>query len=612
MPLIANSVPYLGQVAGQAFSPTTSGSSLQIMVRGRHISRDTITSLRIAYPNWCLTGTTEVGPGGIATITAAIEYPIGTTCTQVTWGGSASHTIANNAQGELSDEISVSIPIDTPFMIRTYYTNPAAVLWINKTGIVDNSQGLRFANSGLSDQTMAAAALSGGTSSNNFLYKPNLILGMTSRPSILIIGDSRQEGSAAGESYTGTSDDIGTIARSLGPYFAYSNLGKGGDNAYTFLVSNTKRLSLAPYFSHVVCGYGVNDIRAGHSAAVTFADLKSLRALFPDNIFYQCTITPEADTSSDFYTTVAGQNTGTAGIATLNDLIRGNTLGDGYFEVADILESSRNSKKWIVSPNGRVVTDLSTTTSSTIATSATANFTTDDTGNILVCTAAGYTSSLARTMTFSSSTTVIMSANATATLTGGTGSIQAMFYTRDGLHETTNANLLVATENAIDHNRIQIPGDEPPANFATNTGLVNSPVHSESIPDGLIKAIQKVWIDTYVFSSAIPTGTTVDIAVLPKNKKINSVVLTFPSLSTEAAGTGTTISIGVRNNTTATGSTFLLNAGEAASGTFQLEANTLDGLYSTLTGSTNRIYMQFDRLATATTAGTIFTVVKYT
>ena len=146
----------------------------------------------------------------------------------------------------------------------------------------------------------------------------------------------------------------------------------------------------------------------------------------------------------------------------------------------------------------------------------------------------------------------------------------------------------------------------------TNTGKILSPVILDSVEDGLIESIQKVWMDTYTFTSAIPSGTTIDIAVIPKNKKISSVELFFPELSTGASGTGTTIAIGVRNNPTATGSTLLLNAGEACAGVKKLSANSSTGLYSSLTGSTNRIYLEFGRIATATTAGTLFSVVRYT
>ena len=86
------------------------------------------------------------------------------------------------------------------------------------------------------------------------------------------------------------------------------------------------------------------------------------------------------------------------------------------------------------------------------------------------------------------------------------------------------------------------------------------------IADGFIKSVEKIWMDTYVFAAAIPSNATVDIAVLPANKKITSIRVLFPSLSTGAASTGTTISVGVRSNATATASTLFASAFEASTG----------------------------------------------
>jgi len=448
---------YLGQVAGQTKAPNKlTITAQQMMIRGRHISRDTITSLRIAYPNFFVDNIllTELGPGDVSTITAAIEYPIGTTSTQVTWGGQISCTIADGEMGALSDSISVSIPENTPFMIRTYYTNSVGIITDNRTNVVDNSQSFRFAASGLSDQTTATGATTGGTSSPNFMYKPLLIVSNTNKPSVLIIGDSRQDGNASSERYTGTSDDIGEVARAVGPYFGYCNLGKGNDAGNMFLASYTQRVSLAPFFSHVICGYGYNDVRSqAQTPAATYTNLQAIRALFLDNSFYQTTIPPNTS-SSDNYTTVGGLGAGDSNITTLNNLIRAGGIGNGYFELADVMESSRDSKQWKVSSGGRVVTDAAGTNASPTVTSATANFTSDDTGKILVCTALGHTSALARTMTYVDATTVTMSGNSTATLSGQTANIQAQRYTYDGAHETTEANLLISSLGVIPINNI--------------------------------------------------------------------------------------------------------------------------------------------------------------
>lgn len=60
------------------------------------------------------------------------------------------------------------------------------------------------------------------------------------------------------------------------------------------------------------------------------------------------------------------------------------------------------------------------------------------------------------------------------------------------------------------------------------------------VPDGYIKTVEKVWIDTYTIAFT-NTNTTIDIAVLPENKKITSIVAL---IDTTASQTNGTISIG--------------------------------------------------------------------
>jgi len=130
------------------------------------------------------------------------------------------------------------------------------------------------------------------------------------------------------------------------------------------------------------------------------------------------------------------------------------------------------------------------------------------------------------------------------------------------------------------------------------------------ISDGYIKSVEKVWIDSYAITAAIPSDSVLDIAVIPENKKITSVELFFPSLSTGASATGTTLSIGARIAAGTTNSTLLLSAGEASTGVLTLSAN--QGIPYVTTGGVNVITVLFDRIATTTTAGTITSIVRYT
>jgi hypothetical protein len=60
------------------------------------------------------------------------------------------------------------------------------------------------------------------------------------------------------------------------------------------------------------------------------------------------------------------------------------------------------------------------------------------------------------------------------------------------------------------------------------------------IADGYIRTVEKVWLDSYTLAFT-NTNTTINIAVLPDNKKITSVQLI---LQTSASQTSGTISVG--------------------------------------------------------------------
>lgn len=138
------------------------------------------------------------------------------------------------------------------------------------------------------------------------------------------------------------------------------------------------------------------------------------------------------------------------------------------------------------------------------------------------------------------------------------------------------------------------------------------------IADGYIKTVEKIWFDSYAGTAAIPTHTTIDIAVLPDNKKITGIKVIFPAAISGAAasGTGTTISLGIRNAAGTTNSTVFLNAGECLTATTSLEANLYSGIGYVTSGGPSYVFMTIGRLATTLTGTTttpLFrTIVRYT
>jgi hypothetical protein len=461
IPLPIQGTPYLGQVATLkmcANTILTVGILAQQMVRTPTVARDRITTIQLMYPNWYLpVGQTETGSGGTVTITAAIEYPIGTTCTRVTWSGSASTVVASNTNSALSDACAVSIPRGARFMIRTYAVwSVNSLYYDNNSSAGDAAQSInggsfRYAITGLTDQTMTPGATSGGNLDNTKYYGPIVAAGWTSRPSVLCLGDSRQEGFY--DRYTG-SGDVGEAARSVGPYFAYTNVGHASESAANFVNNtHTNRVAIAPYFSHVVSNYGINDVTlGGATAAATYANLLTIKGYFPSQKFFQLTLPPET-TSTDSWATTGAQTkvnaTNDIKRVAFNELVRSNANTDGYFDLCPNSETAYASGLWVVSPQGRVVTDAAANNSTTL-TSASAAFTQADTGRVLVCAAMGFTEAVRATMTFVNATTVTMSQASTGgALTGQTASIGAIRYVQDGVHETSDGNIAYLTAQVI-------------------------------------------------------------------------------------------------------------------------------------------------------------------
>lgn len=141
------------------------------------------------------------------------------------------------------------------------------------------------------------------------------------------------------------------------------------------------------------------------------------------------------------------------------------------------------------------------------------------------------------------------------------------------------------------------------------------------IPDGFIKSVEKVWLDTYVYSSAATIGSTmtIEIASIPQGKKITGIeVMGLEALSVTSTNT---ISIGTKmlgvpsggTVTTVTNSTFFLAATTFGTGTLRnapLFASS--NIPYELTSGTNRIFVQFGGASPSVTAGTLFFKTRYT
>ena len=186
------------------------------------------------------------------------------------------------------------------------------------------------------------------------MYSPIAILAMTGVRSFMLIGDSRNgsQGSGNYDNAVDMSGYNGELPRVIGRRGGFINCGVSS-TSLAQLINNpanyTNRVSLIKYTTAVVLGLGINDLNSfGRTAAQLVADIATFAALFPNPLY--CTTLPPVSTSVDSWATVVNQTTAAsnANRVTYNNLLRtGNVAGvHGYIEIADAVESSRDSGKW--------------------------------------------------------------------------------------------------------------------------------------------------------------------------------------------------------------------------------------------------------------------------
>jgi len=350
---------YTGVVASRCAVPSSFASgSKQLMARSKHVAMDNITSLQLVYTNWYVKSTATVGentPGSEATYKAAIEYPAGTIAAIVKFSGATTGTAADGAT-IVSDAVAVNIPIGAAFFVRTFSSSTAGIVFRNGSGGLNPNGGTTTSGEGwtfgVTTPDLVATPGPFANQQAGIYFGPTAIIGNTSRPAIFITGDSRENN---GVGYDTSSDGFGLtgeVNRSLGKVFATLNVGCASERVNTIVNTPSlyaRRLSLIQYCSHVACGYGINDIIFdSRTSAQTISDLQTLWASFGNRPVYQRTLSP-VSTSTDSWATTANQTThaNNAQRTAFNDSVRFMPAGlSGVFDVADQVESARNSGIW--------------------------------------------------------------------------------------------------------------------------------------------------------------------------------------------------------------------------------------------------------------------------
>lgn len=310
----------------------------------------------------------------------------------------------------------------------------------------------------------------------------------------LFIGDSISVGTGESIAPSNARWDEGWCTRSVRDKYPHYVIGLSGttlERWYDAPQNNFRRRSVMAgiYYTDIICELGVNDFQGGASVATVqsrwltvWRDLaRSGRRV------WQSTITPAVISSTDLFTTVNGQTANAVApiVAAGNDWLRdgapidtatglavavGTTGGTiarapnyyttnvgiaaqttftgisghplaGILEVADAIETARNSGVVKALPGARVVTDGAITSGAVTLTSATATFAASDVGRLVRISGAGISGSalLTSISAYTSSTTVTVAAAASTTVTGVQVLISPYGMMADGVHPSGTA-----------------------------------------------------------------------------------------------------------------------------------------------------------------------------
>jgi len=314
------------------------------------------------------------------TLTFSLEYQ--GVSTPVTFGGQPSVLVPAGTFIE-SDAVLLPTPIPAgatfrynEYLISSGTSFPYAIvggLNTSSGSIVGKGDAFEYSNTLITDKTMIGGWVNTTAKFNRF---PLGIIDKTSKPSFLLLGDSRLQNAAPGvpDFVSDQSGQLGYFERSLGQSHGVINTGVNGAYLSNAMAGvSLKLLDLQKYVSHVVSDYGVNDIIGGSGLAATKTNMASLIALLPGKGVYWTTAEPWA-TSTDGFATVTNQtpHANSSILAQWNAYLRAGAPGvDGMIDIASDLEY-KSSGKWAVSTEVPAIVTASVS-SSTLTVSAVAS-----------------------------------------------------------------------------------------------------------------------------------------------------------------------------------------------------------------------------------------------
>jgi hypothetical protein len=249
-----------------------------------------VSSIKIVIPSWFVdfTGGTYVeNPIGASfTVKASIESPPGT-FTPITFGGVSTGTTVTPGTDPISDAVNVNIAAGATPNLWFYF-------------VTDGTHGIPFAMFGANQVTSICngsatpndqTATGGAITSNMGGFTPLAIIGTTTKPTVMVVGDSRTRFPAGGQG--------GEVPRQLDlANLSYIDTGTPGERGSNYAASNTHRAGLNVYASHITNGYGINDLNIGQVTDSSLrATISFIMSLFPGKPQIITTLSPSTTSS---------------------------------------------------------------------------------------------------------------------------------------------------------------------------------------------------------------------------------------------------------------------------------------------------------------------------
>lgn len=450
---------YLGLVATKGKSPSGRNPSITTSMSKVVVEfKDSPASFMIDFPNFYVDGfgsggsvtLTEMGVGATGTVRASVEYPTGV-FTRVNFSGAGSGSIPDMSILR-SDPIPVKVAVGDKVAIWIYYTNPSGIVY---TANVYNAPGDNYAAPG-TDLTAAGGTLGQAAQA---LYAPYAIVGMTTRRSGVIIGDSIGLGQL--DFPDAIAGDAGCFSRAVAERMAYSKFATGSDTLVKFLAYSTLRRQILNNITDVYCNLVTNDF-GGRTNAQIVSDLNAIIDFYPNKKFWIGLPAPRSG-STDFYSTVAGQTTDSATEpkrqAFMSSVRKGKfPKAAGYISM-ECLETSEFSGIWKTENNGRVASDIYMTAGTNQMGSSTAVYTQHDNGKAVRVNGVGAGGSfLTGYLSYNVSNQAYLvnrdgsPINAVTTVSGtGVLYLGAFRLTIDGLHHTAEAAMMIKNSGCMSH-----------------------------------------------------------------------------------------------------------------------------------------------------------------